>query len=526
MEFPNDTSVLSLTGSDGIVRTSGKQTIRGVKTFKDDTFFGDDITVADTIECSRLNANFIWSKSPADYFIIQSNTSTAWTAGTTFTATAGGDMLFSSNTGSATLEATLDNVNINSGLDTTMISLGFTNINATNGIELDTSLGNINFTADIALQHNSKTFNPRRQYNLNYSNGANTLYYGLEIIKAENDPNNTLSPAPTNSKTYIEIIPNGALDAAYNGSRLSGYFIGAGNSDSVSQSDFMCSTYNYLEPMFGPIYTGSSSTSYTSFVFYLIGGFNYRIITDGVIGNYWNNITTGPLFERWALTNNTTYNTGATATFAIAKNTNYTDFLGTTASTFTLAIPASFLDSNIYDYTTNRANKFKITDSKLIAAERYIAAAGASTAIPIVSFTKVAVRVGGTSNSQLNWGIDAVNTGLITKIPFKCRCVGVDVAFDNDATPPTVLIRFQVYLGNANGVGTATYLDTGSLITVATTDWSTTTGWAESTATTQQPVIAANAQIYGSWECKNASTLALVTLNQEFVITFYFQQIP
>lgn len=477
MDFLNGDGVLSLTGSDGIVRTSGNQTIRGVKTFK------DTLIEEGTIQCSRLDANFIISKTPADFLVIQSNTSTAWTAGTTFAATADQYMNLTSNS------------------------------------------DNINLTTGKALQHNSKTFNPRRQYQLNYTNGSNVLYYGVEIIRAVNDPNNVLSPAPSNGKTYIEIFSNGNLAAAYNGSRINGYFIASGNSDAVSQNDFMCSTYDYLEPMFGPILSGGTAAAYKSFIFYLIGGFNYTIITDGVVGNYWNNTTTAPNFERWVLTNNTTYNTGETSTFAIVKNLNGTDFIGTTASTATLSFPSLFLDANIWEYTTARRNKFKITDSKIIAPEQYIAAASSTTAVPVVSFTKIGIKNGGTSNSNINWGLDTANVALLALIPFKCRCVAIDVVFDNDATPPTVDIYFKVYLGNSTVIGQNAYFDSGNGIRVDVGQLGA-NGWSDGIQVLSQPTIGAGTLFSGSWECRNVATNALVTLNQEFIITFYFQQLP
>ena len=458
---------------------------------------------------------------------------TSATGTNTISATAGGSNTITTTTGTNTISsanttATANQINSSAG-GITLSAAGSSGINVTStsatGDITITSSRNINSVG--TLQHNNQTTNPRRQYSLDYRNGSNVAYYGLEIIRAVNDPNNTApTPVPTNGKTYIEIFSNGNLDANYNGSRLNGYFIGAANSDAVSQCDFMCSSYDYQEPMFGPIYTGSSGASYTSFVFYLIGGFNYRIITDGVIGNYWNNITTTPLFERWVLTNNTTYNTGATSTFAIMKNLNGTDFLGTTASVFTLAFPALFLDANIYDYTTNRANKFKITDSKIIAPEQYIAAAGDSTAIPVVSFTKIGIKNGGTSSSNINWGLDTVNVALLARLLYRCRCVGVDVVFDNDGSPPAVDIYFKIFLGNSATIGQDAYFDAGTNIRVDTTNWSTTTGWAESAQILSQPTIPSNTLFYGSWECRNVSTNALVTLNQEFIITFYFQQLP
>ena len=482
MEFLNNDGVLSLVGAngDGIVRTTGNQTIRGVKTFK------DTLKAEGTIECSRLDANFIISKTPADYLIIQSNTSTAWTAGSTFAATAEEYMNLTSNT------------------------------------------DNINLTTGLALQHNSQTFNPRRQYSLNYRNGITTRYYPVEIIRAVDDPNNVLSPAPVNGRTYIEIFSNGNNAASYNSSRLAGVFLGQGNSDGTAQTDFLISQYDEAEPTFGPIYSGGTATSYLSFVFYLIGGFNYTIITDGVVGNYWNNNTTTPL---WVLTGGTTYNTGATSTFAIVKNSNstFTDITGTTASVLTLATGAQqYMNFNIYDYTSIRANKYRLTDSKEIAPERYIGTPSSGTAVvPMVNFTKFGVRIGTGSSSMINWGIESVNESRIAQIPYKSRCVGVDVSFDNDGSPPAVNVRFQVYLGNANVVASATYLDTGNFITVATTRWSTTTGTAESTNVPDQNlVIPAGTDFYGSWRCINSSTFAAVTLNQEFVITFYFQQLP
>ncbi len=477
MDFLNGDGVLSLTGSDGIVRTSGNQTIRGVKTFK------DTLIEEGTIQCSRLDANFIFSKTPADFLVIQSNTSTAWTAGTTFAATAEEYMNLTSNT------------------------------------------DNINLTTGLALQHNSQTFNPRRQYSLDYTNGSTVLYYGVEIIRAANDPNNVLSPAPGNGKTYVEIFANSTFAAGYNPSRLNGYFIGGGNSDVLNQTDFLCSTYSYLEPTFGPIMSGFSSANYTSFVFYLIGGLNYRIITDGVVGNYWNNTTTAPNFERWVLTNNTTYNTGQTSTFAIVKNLNGTDFIGTTASVDTLAFPALFLDANIWEYNTARRNRFKITDSKIIAPEQYIAAAGSTTAVPVVSFTKIGIKNGGTSNSNINWGLDTVNVSLLASIPFKCRCVAIDVVFDNDATPPTVDVYFKVYLGNSTTIGDSDYFASGNGIRIDVGQLGA-NGWTDGIQTLSQPTIGAGTQFFGSWECRSVATNALTTLNQEFIITFYFQQLP
>lgn len=477
MDFLNNDGVLSLTGSDGIVRTSGNQTIRGVKTFK------DTLIEEGTIECSRLDANFIFSKSPADYLIVQSNTSTAWTAGSTFAATADQFMNLTSNT------------------------------------------DNVNLTAGKALQHNSQTFNPRRQYNLNYTNGLTTEYYGLEIIKSQNDPNNTLSPAPTNGKTYIEIISNGNLAAAYNSSRINGYFIGAGNSDSVNQCDFLVSTYDHLEPTFGPLYTGSSSNGYTSFVIYLIGGFNYRIITDGTIGQSWNNNATT---KRWTPANSITYDTGS-STFAITKSLTFVDTLGATAGASAIVNGMSvFTDFNVYDYTSTRANKFKMTDSKIVGREQYIAPINTATTLqPVISFTKIGYRNGGTSSSMINWGLDATNVSLLAQLPYKSRCVAVDIVFDNDATPPTVSTRFQAYLGDTNAVASATYLDTSNFIIISSTSWSTTTGWADGTQVPDQDlVIPAGTPFYGSWRLVNASTLAAVTLNQEFIITFYFQQLP
>ena len=482
MEFLNNDGVLSLVGAngDGIVRTSGNQTIRGVKTFK------DTLIAEGTIECSRLDANFIISKSPADYLIIQSNTSTAWTAGSTFAATAEEYMNLTSNT------------------------------------------DNINLTTGLALQHNSQTFNPRRQYSLNYTNGLTTRYYPVEIIRAVDDPNNVLSPAPVNGRTYIEIFSNGNNAALYNSSRLAGVFLGQANNDATTQTDFLISQYDEAEPTFGPIYSGGTATSYLSFVFYLIGGFNYRIITDGIVGNYWNNNTTTPL---WVLTGGTTYNTGATTTFAIVKNSNstFTDITGTTASTLTLATGAQqYMSFNIYNYTATRANKYRLTDSKQIAPEHYIGTPSSGTAVvPMINSTKIGIKNGGTSSSNINWCLDPVNVGLIAQLPYKSRCVAVDVSFDNDATPPAVNVRFQIYLGSTSAIASADYLDTANFITIATTRWSTTTGTAESSNIPDQDlVIPAGTDFYGSWRCVNSSTLAAVTLNQEFVITFYFQQLP
>jgi hypothetical protein len=396
---------------------------------------------------------------------------------------------------------------------------------STGDIELSalnaTNDGNLNLVAGTALQNNSQTFNPRRQYQLDYTNGSTSSYYGLEIVRAANDPNNPFSPTATNGKTYIEIFSNGNPDAGYNSSRLNGYFIGSGNSDAVNQSDFLCSTYDYLNPTFGLIMTGSTAASYTNIVFYLIGGFQYTIITDGKVGQYWNNANPGS--ERWTPSNTTTYNTGATTTFAIKKNNNLTDNTGTTAVAATLSAPVNFLDTNIWEYTTNRRNKFKITDSKIIAPEQYIAAAGATTAVPVVSFTKSGVRVGGTSFSTLSWGIDPNAITQRARIPFKCRCVGVDISFDTDATPPTVSTRFIATLGSTTAVGSSDYLYTE--IFVGSGGW-TASGNAVSEQITQTPTIPANTDFYGSWQLFNFSTGVPVSLNQEFLITFYFQQLP
>ena len=482
MDFFNGDGVLSLVGTngDGVVRTSGNQTIRGVKTFK------DTLIEEGTIQCSRLDANFILSKTPADYLVVQANTTLALTAGDTIATT------------------------------------------AENFMNLTSVTDNINFDTGLALQHNRQTFNPRRQYNLNYRNGLTTRYYGIEIIRAVDDPNNVLSPAPVNGRTYIEIFSNGNNAASYNSSRLAGVFLGQGNSDGTTQTDFLISQYEQTEPTFGPIYSGGTSTNYLSFVFYLIGGFNYTIITDGVVGNYWNNNTTTPL---WALTGGTTYNTGATATFAIIKNNNstFTDNTGTTASVLTIATGAQqYMNFNIYNYTANRANKYRLTDSKQISPEQYVGNPTSGTAcVPMVNFTKIGYRNGGSSSSMINWGLDATNVSLLAQLPYKSRCVAVDVVFDNDATPPTVATRFQAYLGNSNAVGSNTYLDTAAFITITSTSWSTTTGWAEATNIPNQDlVIPAGTSFYGSWRLVNQATLAAVTLNQEFIITFYFQQIP
>ena len=170
-----------------------------------------------------------------------------------------------------------------------------------------------------------------------------------------------------------------------------------------------------------------------------------------------------------------------------------------------------------------------MTDSKMLSAEHYIGSPTTRTIAPMVNFTKSAIRsttVSGSSGS-LNFMLDdnASNVGLRANIPFACRVVGVEVNFDNDATPPAVSVQFQVYLGSSTALFSGDYVDTDNLMIVPTTFWSTTYGNVTSCQVTTGGFINANFTQYGSWRCVNSSTLALVTLNQEFQVIIYYQQI-
>ena len=423
--------------------------------------------------------------------------------------------------------------------NTTDTGINIENTNATTGgitVKTYGTSGDINLLSgrniDLVgvLTHNTATVNPRRQYQLNYTNGGNSVGYGVEIIRAVDDPNNPYTTNKAqNGKTYIEIFCNGNSAAGYNATRISGYFISSGNSDAVSQSDFAISTYVPLENHFSNIMTGSTGTTYISFIFYLVGGFNYTIITDGKVGNYWNNIFSVAPYEQWALTSNITYNTGATATFAIAKVANTgADYLGVTASAVNILAPDYFNQPKIYQYTDARENIWKMTDSKMLSAEHYIGSPSTSL-VPMVNFTKSAIRSTTTAGSSgsLNFMLDdnASNVGLRANIPFNCRVVGVEVNFDNDATPPGVSVRFQVYLGSTTALFSSAFLDTSALMIVPTTFWSTAYGNVTSCNPTTGALINAGYTQYGSWRCIDSSAGTPVTLNQEFQVIFYYQQL-
>ena len=520
-------TIRTTTGTNTITTTTGSNTLTTGGTTATSNLIDSTSTGGNTIR-TNSGTNTISSTSG-------NNTLTTLTGDNTMvTFSSGGVNTISSSNGSGVNPANLITATFG-GLNVIRNNTGINIMEATGsggGNQLTTSNGNNTLTAGGSgnnnlvgrLQHNTQTVNPRRQYQLDYTNGGTAIFYGVEIIKAVNDPNNILSPEPTNGKTYVEIFSNGNLATAYNSSRLNGYFIASGNSDTVSQCDFMLSTFAYNEPTFGPILSGSTSTSYTSFIFYLVGGFNYTIITDGTIGQRYNNISSAPPYDLWTPANNITYNTGTGATFAVAKVVSTSaDIVGVTAASATLSNPAFFLDISIWEYATTRRNKFRITDSKIIAPEQYIASAGAATATPVVGFTKSGVRVGGTSFSTLSWGIDSTAVTQRARIPFKCRCVGVDISFDLDGTPPTVTTRFIATLGSTTAVGSSDYCYTE--ITILVGGW-TASGNAVSQEILNQPVIPANTDFYGSWQLFNFSTGAAVTLNQEFLITFYFQQLP
>ena len=154
MDFDQPSNVLSMTGTEGggIVRTTGKQTIRGVKTFKDDVIFDKNIYT-----------NNIISKTPAN------------------------------------------DLNMNSYADTTMVALGATSINAVGIVSLESSGSNVNATAA-----NSINLLATNGVTISSSNttGDINLSSGDNISIAANAINGVVALSATGSSGDITLTSN------------------------------------------------------------------------------------------------------------------------------------------------------------------------------------------------------------------------------------------------------------------------------------------------------------------------------
>ena len=450
------------------------------------------------------------------------------------TATTGYTKVKSVNS-SAILESTNADVQIGANTNVTSIALNTSSIQSLYRNNVESALAAVNLQAPF-LTNNGVTFNPRREYNFDFTATASAgiSCYPVEIIRRVDDPNITTSDA-TNSVTYIEIVTSNLAAAAYNNTTFNGYFRGAGYTDMTNLVDINYVLYDINECRIGAIYTGGGTGSYTNFVIYLLGGFKYRIITDGTLGNYWNGSSTTPL---WALTSNITYTptgVGGTApTFGIRNALiGAAALTGATANVSVLVSTNFFLanSANWYKQTTTKENRYRLTSQKLMCQEQYLGTPSSSLIVPVTSFTKKCIRVGSTGSlGQLNWLVDdnVNNICYAAQLPFNCRVMAVSIDFDYDTPLPTLDLRFQLTIGNALGVST-TYLDTtGNLLIFGASTPKTivaAVGGSIAAEIYGGSVILRNSLFYAYYAVKNASTLAAVVLENDFNVTLYMQQV-
>jgi len=493
----------------GTTNGSNEITANGTGTNKMTSATTNTLTATTSNTLSSGGTNFITGTTNG------SNEITANGTGTSTITTSSGKNLISSTSGIIELKT-------GAGTET---GINIENTNVTDGgITLKSNAGDINLVA-TSLKNNGQTINPQRSYNIDYRNGGTSASYGIEIIRAADDPN-TLLTDPTNSATYIEILTKSNLASGYNNQCISGYFRSGGDSDMVTTIDILNSQYINIEQHIAGIYSGGNSSGYISFIFYLVGGFEYRIITNGTLGNYWNNITTTPTFEKWILTNNITYAPIAGTTFAIVKVADTgVDFIGVTANT-SLLLKASLLNNgNIYQTTTAKELNFRMSNTKLLSKETYIGTP-ATGIVPIVNFTLVGQQrdINTVNTTPINWKLPSTNTSnsmQYTRIPFNCRVVGIMLTFNNTFTSgaPQFMCRVTWVSSTAGSSTSSDILIPAGEINQGGSGYSN----------PQQNTLTHIAGDYFTAQVSyftDATATTPYVLTAEYTITFYFQQLP
>jgi len=405
----------------------------------------------------------------------------------------------------------------------------------------NTSANDTNVSYNSANGYNYLT-TQRRSYIMDFTVGTalNTEAYPFEVKYNKDDP---AYPTLTGASTYIEItMIADSAGATFNHEIFSGNFISGGNSDIPSLFDSKIGLYTQAEQHVLSVNSGgTANNTYRSFVVYVRAGYAYRIITDGVIGNYFKyqaptTIPFRPAYRYWsyggasATGASITYTADGLTTFAIVKtfSTN-ADVLGATANTGTVYNKNSTNSVNING--ANTATKIAISQSncRQIHQEYYIASLNTTspTIIPLVN-----VMLYGTQQVNSGTGVQVVftpnfdgssanNPNLKMMFPFRVRCVGFTVMIDNDLSTTSPVMNFRLRLSNALGVPVSTYYDD----VYQFPSGGFTNGGAGAVASyDNNSTISALNDFYAYANYTNSSGVAY-TLASEWTCIFYFQQV-
>jgi hypothetical protein len=239
-------------------------------------------------------------------------------------------------------------------------------------------------------------FNPQmKSYVINMTGGtiSSSFAYAIEIECAPTDPYQTTSLQ--SPMTYIEVTCiNNTTATGVNQQTFAGKFRASGTGDGVNTSDFRMSMYDATEPRFISMLCGDTTQTYKSFVLYVVGGFEYRILTNGrVVRHAGYNLTNtnGSWSTRGRLTAPTalglTYTPVAGTTFAVRKTLAGVDSGGVTTANITTLIANGYLNTEkIAGYTTARALTTHASNTYEIHPRYYIGTPLTSTILPLCSF--------------------------------------------------------------------------------------------------------------------------------------------
>ncbi len=302
------------------------------------------------------------------------------------------------------------------------------------------------------------------------------------------------------------------------------------------------SGYNLQSQHIAVIYTGSGSYIFKNFIVYLRAGFVYRIVTNGVVGNYFRyqaptTIPFRPAYRYWnnggasASGASITYTPVTSLSYAIVKTfSTLVDSLGVTANPVIIYSKNLTDNANINGSTTDSRVQIQASNMRQIHQEYYLCGNNITTSplvVPMVNTSLYGIGTTvSTSASQICFapvydGSQTNSPNFKMAFPFRVRCVGFSFMIDTDLTTASPVLNVRLRLSSALlGGGTQYYDDTYQFIGGAYTNG----GAGAKTSFTNDVAITTPTVFYGYCNFTNSGGTAF-SLTSEWTCIFYFQQV-